>query len=154
MPEALAEFVWGVWLAPFSVRDCDPEAFLATLRDGERVGGRVSLIRELAVQRVHVDTKPHFTPSTVRALRLPPAAPADCSSRISTLSPYFPSDGDAALGRDDVSGAIGTAALGCFASGAEWIFASGLVNEFGGSVCIGGIADGGIEVGGAVKAPP
>jgi len=74
--------------------------------------------------------------------------------RSPTFSPYFSPDGDAPLGRDGVSGAVGTAALGCFASGAEWIFASGLVNELGGSVCTGGIADGGIEVGGDVKAPP
>jgi hypothetical protein len=41
---------------------------------------------------------------------------------------HFPSDGGVPLNRDSVSGEIAMAALGFCASGAEWIFASGLLN--------------------------
>jgi len=63
MPETLPEFICGVFLTVFGVRDGHSEAYLAPFGDRQRVGCRVSLVGQFAIQRAHLDTKPpHLTP--------------------------------------------------------------------------------------------
>src|SRR5688500_6491216 len=59
VPEVRAELRRAVSLVLLRVRDRDTEALLAACRDRERIGGRVSLVGQLAVQRAHVDPEPH-----------------------------------------------------------------------------------------------
>jgi hypothetical protein len=67
MLETLPEFICGVSLIVLGVRDGYSEAYFAAFGDRQSVGRRVSLVGQLAIQRTHLDTKPHRTPWSVRA---------------------------------------------------------------------------------------
>jgi hypothetical protein len=57
--EALLELFRAVCCAAFRIGDRYSKAFFGGLSDLDRVGRRASLVRQLAVERIHVDPESH-----------------------------------------------------------------------------------------------